>query len=119
MKAATHQNALSQEEVCRRLRTVVGKHGIRRFVLFGSFARGTQTADSDVDLIVVGDFEQRFLDRYLPILPMLHRLLQPHAVEPLIYTESEYESMLARAGGVAVTASKEGIVIDVGREPSV
>ena len=104
---------LDQQEVVRRLRSVLGTHGIRRMVLFGSFARGTQTAESDVDLIVVGDYEQRFLDRYTELLPMLHRLLQPHAVEPLIYNQREYDQLRSRPTGVVVTAHQEGIVLDV------
>lgn len=104
---------LTQQEVVQRLRTLLGSDGIRRIVLFGSFARETQTVDSDVDLIVVGDFQQRFLDRYVELLPKLHRLLRPHAVEPLIYNEREYADLRARGVGVVVTAEKEGVVIDV------
>ena len=113
VQPTTPRQALTTEEVCSRLRGVIGRHSIRRFVLFGSFARGTQTVESDVDVIVIGDFHERFLDRYLPILPMLHELLRPHAVEPLIYTEAEHERMLARLGGVVVTAAQEGIEIHV------
>jgi len=104
---------LSRDEICRRLRSVLGTFGIRRIVLFGSFARDTQTPDSDVDLIVVVDDPRRFFDRYEDILPMLHRVLRPHAVQPLIYTEQEYAAMLERPGGVVATAKKEGIAINV------
>lgn len=111
-------DVLTTDEVCRRLRSAIGLHGMRRFVLFGSFARGTQAAESDVDVIVLGDFKERFLDRYDPILVVLHDLLDPHPVEALIYTEAEYERLCSRPGGIAVTASQEGVVIDVDREPS-
>ncbi len=113
------RETLTTDKVCRRLRSVIGQHGIRRFVLFGSFARGTQTAESDVDVIVIGDFKERFLDRYLTVLPMLHELLRPHAAEPLIYTLDEFERLRSRAGGIVVTACKEGIEIDVDGKASV
>lgn len=104
---------LSQAEVCRRLRQLVGTHGIERFILFGSFARGTQTWDSDVDLIVITSSTRRFLDRYTELLPPLHCALWPHAVELLIYTEAEYEALRCRDIGVVRTAHTEGVIIHV------
>lgn len=110
---SAEREPLSREQVCDRLRSVIGTHSIRRIVLFGSFARGTQTAGSDVDMVVLVDDSRRFLDRYQGILPMLHRLLRPHAVAPLIYTEQEYAMMRERPGGIAVTADAEGVPIYV------
>lgn len=104
---------LSQAEVCRRLKQLVGTHGIKRFILFGSFARETQTWDSDVDLIVITSSTRRFLDRYTELLPLLHHALRPHAVEPLIYTEAEYEALRCRGAGVVCTAHAEGVIIYV------
>lgn len=113
MTASTLPPPLSQAEVCRRLRSLLGSYGIERIILFGSFARGTQTADSDVDVIVIQDTEVRFLDRYIELLPLLHRALHPHAVEPLIYTPAEYEALKSRGVGIACTATAEGLVIHV------
>lgn len=113
VESASSPAPLSRAEVCRRLRQLVGTHGIERFVLFGSFARGTQTWDSDVDLIVITSSTRRFLDRYTELLPLLYRALRPHAVEPLIYTEAEYEALRCRGTGVICTAHAEGVVIHV------
>jgi len=113
VERVTPQAPLSQSEVCRRLRQLVGTHGIERIILFGSFARGTQTPDSDVDLIVIIRSDLRFLDRYIELLPLLHKALRPHAVEPLIYTAAEYEALRARGTGVVHTADTEGVMIHV------
>jgi predicted nucleotidyltransferase len=104
---------LSREEVVRRLKDIVGQRGIRKFILFGSFARGTQTAHSDVDLIVVCETDKSFLDRYDDLLLYLHEVLRPHAVSPLIYTPAELESMRGRRLGIVPTACEDGIEIDV------
>lgn len=109
---------LSQEEVCRRLKEIVGDKGIQKFILFGSFARGTQTAESDVDLVVVVDTDKPFLDRYDDILLFLHEKLRPHAVSPLIYTPEELEQMRQRPFGVVPAACKEGVIVNVDREKS-
>ena len=41
------------EEVAERIRPVLEKHGVAKGILFGSYALGTQTERSDVDLILV------------------------------------------------------------------
>jgi len=38
-----------------------------RVILFGSYARGAVTRDSDVDLLVIGPFEGRSVDRSVQI----------------------------------------------------
>lgn len=103
---------LTSEEVCTRLRSVIGTFSIRGIILFGSFARGTQTWNSDLDLIIIVDDNRRFLDRYGEILPMLHKLLRPHPVAPLIYNQQEFDRLRERPGGIVSTAEKEGIRID-------
>ena len=37
--------------------------GAERVILFGSYARGAATKDSDVDLLVIGPYEGRSVDR--------------------------------------------------------
>jgi len=41
--------------------------GAERVILFGSYARGTVTDDSDVDLLVIGRFEGRSVDKSVEI----------------------------------------------------
>jgi predicted nucleotidyltransferase len=41
--------------------------GAERVILFGSYARGTVTEDSDVDLMVIGPFEGRSVDKSVEI----------------------------------------------------
>jgi len=48
-------------------RRVGEEFGAERVVLFGSYARGNATPDSDVDILVVGAFEGRSVDRSVEI----------------------------------------------------
>ena len=48
-------------------RRIGRQFGAERVILFGSYARGAVTRDSDVDLLVIGPFEGRSVDRSVQI----------------------------------------------------
>lgn len=64
------------------------KHNVKRVYLYGSFARGDFHEASDIDLIVVGEFEGRMHERIAKVLD-----LTSLPIEPLVYTEEEFEQM--------------------------
>ena len=76
-------------EFARLLKT---KHGVTKVYIYGSFARGDFHEASDIDLIVVGEFEGKMSQRIGRILD-----LTSLPVEPLVYTEAEFEQMKERA----------------------
>ncbi len=61
---------------------------IKKVYLFGSVARNDFNEGSDIDLAIIGDFKERFLDRSDKILEMTEL-----PIEPLCYTEQEFEEM--------------------------
>lgn len=61
---------------------------VREVYLYGSFATGEVHEGSDIDLIIVGDFKERFFDRIGKILE-----LSDLPIEPLVYTPEEFEEM--------------------------
>ena len=61
---------------------------LRRVVLFGSYAAGTYTVASDIDLLVVYEGEPR-AEAYA----LVKRALQIPRIEPHVYAESEYEQV--------------------------
>ena len=48
-------------------RQIGEQFGAERVILFGSYARGKATADSDVDILVIGSFEGRNVDKSVEI----------------------------------------------------
>jgi predicted nucleotidyltransferase len=48
-------------------RRIGQEFGAERVILFGSYAKGTVTDDSDVDLLVIGPFEGRSVDKSVEI----------------------------------------------------
>ncbi|MBT9145413.1 MAG: hypothetical protein DDT42_01284 [candidate division WS2 bacterium] len=60
-------------------------------ILFGSFARGDINEGSDVDILVIADFKEGFLDRIKLLLDMNDELKLP--LEPVGYTPQEFRRM--------------------------
>ncbi|HQQ51519.1 MAG TPA: nucleotidyltransferase domain-containing protein [Spirochaetota bacterium] len=52
-----------REHVISQLQHYFLSKGVERVILFGSFARNTQTRKSDVDLIVIKQTDKRFFDQ--------------------------------------------------------
>jgi len=59
--------------ICKRL---VSKLDVVKIVLFGSYASGKPTADSDLDLLVIIDTKEKGIKRYA----MVSELLEPRKV---------------------------------------
>ena len=83
-------------------------HGITRAIVFGSYARGTQTRRSDLDLVIVMDTAKRFLDRYDDVKD-IHDLVPDVHVEMLIYTEDELRAIEHRPFVRQIL--REGVVV--------
>lgn len=63
----------------------------QRVILFGSYARGNVTSDSDVDLLVIGQFEGRSVDTSVEI----RMKLRPHfPVDILIRTPEKVQQRI-------------------------
>jgi predicted nucleotidyltransferase len=76
-------------------------------ILYGSRAKETFTNFSDIDIIVISNnFENDFLSR---IRELIDANTSSLPIEPLGYTESEFETMLGSCRITALDAVREGI----------
>jgi predicted nucleotidyltransferase len=98
----------SREQIDEALRQVACANHASMAVLFGSWARGTQTSRSDVDAIFVEETDDRFIDRLSRYFDPLTDLLGS-PVEVLVYTPQEFDRM-KRLPFVA-RAMQEGVVV--------
>jgi predicted nucleotidyltransferase len=96
------------EEVKTAIREAAVAGGACKAILFGSFARGTATDRSDVDVVFVEETSERFLARLGKYMdPLFDRLKL--AADVFVYTPAEYERMLGRFFMDRVL--REGIVV--------
>lgn len=89
-----------------RVRKVYLVHGA---ILFGSWARGEQAPWSDVDILIIADFEEPYLERLKKLLEMTEVTTLP--LEPHQYTLDETLKMLEVGNATVVDALEKGIVV--------
>lgn len=81
----------SQKKIKKIARQIVKKYKPEKIILFGSFAHGKPTKDSDVDLLIVKKTKKRFLARQMEVGRIINGELP---VDTLIRTPSELEKRL-------------------------
>jgi len=85
---------------------LVEKMRIFAIILFGSRVRGDWGPWSDYDILVVGEFEEPYLERIGRILEILSEISLP--IEPHPYTLDEIKEMLLKGNPLVVDALEEG-----------
>jgi uncharacterized protein len=80
----------------------------QKVILFGSYARGTPTEDSDVDLLVVMETEEPPLHAAARIAAVVDH---PCALDILVRRPSDLEASLARKGVFATEVLTTGVVL--------
>jgi len=66
-----------------------------KVILFGSYAYGEPTEDSDIDLLIIKNTDKRPIDRWVEVKRLLRDISRTFPVSPLVYTEEEIEQRLA------------------------
>lgn len=73
------------EELAKILRD---RYKASKILVFGSYVSAGLNEGSDIDLVVVGDFKERFHKRAVGVIG-----LTDLPIEPLCYTEEEFRAM--------------------------
>ena len=98
----------AKQEMKSLVHRLLRKYTISKIILFGSLSRGDSHEWSDIDLVVVGDFKQRFFDR---IGLVLNEHKGSYDLEPLVYTEEEFGRMRKEKRPFIDEVLRTGIVL--------
>jgi len=99
-------DARTFEELIRRLVQALQPDKI---VLFGSYARGVATADSDVDLLIVMETTDPPAERYLRVSRLLRP--RPFPVDILVRTPAEIRQALSEGDFFVREILENGLVL--------
>ena len=89
------------QNVRHMLQAIVEKLSVeyqpRHVILFGSYAYGVPGPDSDVDILIIKDTSERFIDRWMSVRRVLSDPKRTFPIETLVLTPNEVAGRL-RAG---------------------
>ena len=67
----------------------------QKVILFGSYAYGKPRSDSDIDLLIVKETDERFIDRWVTVRRLLSDPKRTVPLETLVLTPGEIAARLA------------------------
>jgi len=78
------------------LNKLISGYAPQKVVLFGSHVYGQPHSDSDIDLLIIKDTSERFIDRWSTVQGLLTGLHNSVPVETLVLTPDEVSSRLRK-----------------------
>lgn len=78
--------------VVDKLRT---EYAPEKIILYGSYAYGKPTEESDIDLLVIKDTSKRRVDRFVEVKRLIYEPECRVSISPLVYTPREIEERLS------------------------
>lgn len=92
----------------RMVQRLVDEYAPERIVLFGSHAEGTADSDSDIDLLIVKDTSERFLDRWTTVQQLLTGLHPSIPLETIVLTPTEFQRRVEAGDAFLHTILNQG-----------
>ena len=83
-----------REIILKMVDKILEEYQPKMIILFGSYAYGEPTEDSDIDLLIIKDTERRPIDRWIEVKRLLRDITRTLPVSPLVYTSKRLRSEL-------------------------
>ncbi len=82
-----------------------------KIILFGSYAYGEPTGDSDIDMLIIKDTDKRQIDRWMEVRKLTRDPERKIPFSPLIYTKEEIEQRLKIGDFFIEEILENGVVV--------
>ena len=96
------------KEIVERLKKVPE---VKKIIVFGSRARGNYSEESDIDLLVIGDFEGRIIDRQVKLKLLLWDAPLDVGIDVFPLRENEIDILLRKGSFFWKEAMNTGRVV--------
>ena len=93
-------------EISAFAKAIRSEMDVDRIILFGSFPRGDFNEGSDIDLLIVGNFKERFHKRFSEITAVTDL-----PVEPVCYTKEEFGELVRNKNPFVLSVLEEGMAV--------
>jgi len=103
------------QEILGRLRKISERlkkeYHAEKVILYGSYARGEATEDSDVDLFIIAPSRERFFERMATVRGLIRDLRNGLPVSPIVLTPEEVEERRSKEDQFVQQILEEGIML--------
>lgn len=82
-----------------------------KIILFGSYAYGNPAKDSDIDLFILKNTNERRVDRFVHVKRIIYDPYRKIPVSPLVYTPDELEKRLTMGDDFVREIIEKGVVL--------
>lgn len=106
--AMTDHTELVVQRIKERL---IAQYCPQKIILFGSYAHGESGPDSDLDLLIIKETSDRFVDRWTTVQRILTGTHRSLPVDTLVLTPQEIEQRMAAGDQFIRAIVEEGIVL--------
>ena len=96
------------QKISERLKT---EYHAAKVILFGSYARGDATRDSDIDLFIIAPTKERFFDRMATVRGFIRDLRKGLPVAPIVLTPQEVEQRKRKRDQFVQEILKNGVAL--------
>ena len=100
-----------QRLVADMVAKLVRGYGPEKVILFGSYAWGTPDGDSDLDLFIIKDTADRYIDRCYAVRRLLSDPQRMTPLETMVLTPGEVSRRLAVGDQFVARVLEEGEVL--------
>lgn len=87
------------------------KYLAEKVILFGSYARGDATEDSDADILVIAPTNERMFERMAAVSRLVRDLRNGFPISPIVLTPEEFKDKLTKEDAFIQTIMEEGVVL--------
>lgn len=104
----TQQKDVKISEIVEKLKK---KYNPLKVILFGSYAHGNPTDDSDIDLFILKNTDESRVDRFVHVKRIVYDPSRTVPVSPLVYTPDEVETRLKMGDDFIEEILQKGVVL--------
>jgi predicted nucleotidyltransferase len=85
----------ARKEIANIVGRLIAEYAPQQVILFGSYAYGNPRSDSDIDLLIIKDTAERFIDRWVTVRRILSDAKRSLPLDTLILTPQEVAHRIA------------------------
>ncbi len=103
------------QEIFEQLKKIADRlkrsYGAEKVILFGSYATGDATEDSDVDLFIIAPTNERFFERMASVRRLIRDLRNGLPIAPIVLTPEEIEERTKMGDQFITEILEEGLTL--------